>query len=198
MLFSCVQECYEMYEMYEMYENATRMLFSYVQEPYKMYKMYEMYEMYKMYEMYEMYEMYKMYEMYENATRMLFSCVRKRYKIYKIYKEGMRKHRTDGRYPTPYLNQSLLWYFRPTMAWPCSAEALPVTPDAFGWLELQQNQLFRPPSYDFSWRAWTRVFHLCTIVTCCLLNDLYGCLLNQMPWQLVCLLTCVFADLYGR
>ena len=32
------------------------------------------------------------------------------------------------------------------MAWPCNAEALPVTPNALGWLDLRQNQLFHPLS----------------------------------------------------
>ena len=34
--------------------------------------------------------------------------VRERYEMYKIYEEGMRKYETDGRYPTPYPDQSLL------------------------------------------------------------------------------------------
>ena len=34
--------------------------------------------------------------------------VRECYEMYKIYEEGIRKYETDGRYPTPYLNQSLL------------------------------------------------------------------------------------------
>ena len=34
--------------------------------------------------------------------------VQERYKMYEIYEEGMRKYETDGRYPTPYPDQSLL------------------------------------------------------------------------------------------
>ena len=39
--------------------------------------------------------------------------------------------------------------------YPCSAEVLPVTPDGLHprWLDLQQSQLFRSLSYNFSWRA---------------------------------------------
>ena len=34
--------------------------------------------------------------------------VRERYKMYKIYEEDIRQYETDERYPTPYLDQSLL------------------------------------------------------------------------------------------
>ena len=83
--------------------------------------------------------------------------VRERYKMYKIYEEDIRKYRTNGKYPTPYPNQSLFWYLRPTMASPCSAEALPVTSNGLHlwWPDLWQSQLFRPLSHSCSWRART-------------------------------------------
>ena len=59
--------------------------------------------------------------------------------------------------------------------WPYNAEALLVTPDSLEWLDLQQSQLLRPPSYNFLWHAWTRVFYLRTIIACYLLDNLCGC-----------------------
>ena len=92
--------------------------------------------------------------------------VQEYYKMYKMY-EMYKKHLILTSLSSDILDPR----------WLCSAEVLPVTPDSFHpqWFDLRQSQLFHLPSYDILWRARTRVFHLCTMIVHCLLNNLYNC-----------------------